>query len=856
MGFVGAGIAARTVGTLWRITDRHGYHCNHTTPQSRCPHMSVRCRAASGLQIAGCHAIGIINRTRIALSRVGGKRAGCWDNFRMDPNVWSEINDTARTSLEAFDAFTRLRQAGASHAAEEAEGAIVVPGASTEVPAVPRAVYGRADVVGHLLEQAEARCSRSPQLLAGAGGMGKSTIARLVATKLRHTDPRRRIWWISAADEERLSAGLVSVARDLGASTADQEAIRSHVVAGLGDIIDRVWRLLDRGPSRWLLVIDNADDPSLLGPSDGTGWIRSTRNGLLLITTRNGDETCWPDAEFIQVRPLPLEAAVDVLTDLAPHAGDGAAAAALAYRLGCLPLALRIAGMYLRQDFVSWRTFDDYRQALDTEGSAAVIGAFEHSDRSLVVTQTWELSLDALANSGRPQSRPLMWLLSCFAPGSRLPEELIIADAPDPALVSLLTSHGSASERRFAEFCMAGLQGLVMVGLIQRSNPADGPAGIELHPFISEVTRSVMESSNPVQTGIDPQAVRECATAVVQTALSRLDPGSAEHWPYFSALTPHVTGLLTSAAPHLSMRHRRTLLNSMVRCIASYMWSRAESRADQLAVDALALARWLAADHEPVYQRLRHMRAWSLREQGRFSEAEDLFREVLSELMRIPGGAMRGDTLRARHDLAWTIGRQGNWVDAEDQFREVLRRRRERRQRRGGRGDDPDILHTRCMLCWSIGKQGRWPEAERDYRQLADDRTGVLGPYHADTLDTRENIGKALAWQGRWAEAEREWDQLTALRSATLGERNPDALRTRQLAAYAAGRLARQDGNRSGRRRAIAVLQEILDAQIDACGEDHRETRETHALLEDLEGKPRPESAWPEDLPRPVPANS
>jgi hypothetical protein len=220
----------------------------------------------------------------------------------------------------------------------------------------------------------------------------------------------------------------------------------------------------------------------------------------------------------------------------------------------------------------------------------------------------------------------------------------------------------------------------------------------------------------------------------------------------------------------------------------------------------------------------------------------------------MPGGPMRGDTLRTRHDLAWTIGRQGNWADAEEQFRDVLRRRRERRRRRGGHGDDPDILHTRCMLCWSVGKQGRWAEAERDYRQLTADRAGVLGLYHPDTLDTRENIGKALAWQDRWAEAEREWDQLTALRSAALGEKNPDTLRARQLAAYAAGRLAREDGNRADRRRAIAVLREILDAQIDVRGDDHRETRETRALLADLEGKPRTESEWPEDLPHPTPS--
>ena len=777
---------------------------------------------------------------------------------RMDPNLWSEVNDAARTGIEAVQAFTGLRHGTGvpDHQAEVADDAVVVPGASTEVPAVPRAVHGRKDVVEHLVAKAEARRSHMTQVLAGAGGMGKSTIARLAARRVRDRDPRRRIWWISAANEERLSAGLVSVARDLGASIADQEAICTHIVAGLGDVADRVWRLLDRGPSWWLLVIDSADEPGLLGPADGTGWVRSTRNGLLLITTRNGDETSWPEAELIWVSPLSIGAAVDVLTDLAPQAGDRKAAAALAERLGCLPLALGIAGRYLRQDFVSWRTFGEYLLALGTEGTAEVITACEGPDGGLAVTRSWELSLDALASSGRPQSRPLMWLLSCFAPGSRIPLELITVTGPagqaTQPVRELLASGGQATARPWTESCMAGLRGLQTVGLIQRPDCSDRSAGIELHPFIAEVTRAAMDSSEPAQTGIDPRAVRECAATVTQAALNRLDPGNAEHWPSFRMLTPHVIDLLASTAPHLDMKHRRMLLNAMERCITSYIWARAEPRAQQLTTSTLALASRLAAGHEPVYQRLRHLYAWSLREQGSFPEAEVLFRQVLAEQTRMPGGQMCQDTLRTRHDLAWTIGRQGDWRAAEQQFRDVLRLRRQRRQQRGENGDDQDILHTRCMLYWSIGKQGRWAEAGRDYRQLTTDRAAILGSRHPDTLDTRENVGKALAWQGNWAQAGHEWSQLAALRSTTLGDKNPDTLRTRQLAAYAAGLLARESGNRAGRRKAAAALRDVLDAQLDVRGTDHRETRETRALQADLEGKPQPDSEWPEDIPHPV----
>src|SRR5262249_44792011 len=152
-----------------------------------------------------------------------------------------------------------------------------------------------------------------------------------------------------------------------------------------------------------------------------------------------------------------------------------------------------------------------------------------------------------------------------------------------------------------------------------------------------------------------------------------------------------------------------------------------------------------------------------------------------------------------------------------------LRDRRDRRHRLGESGDDADILHTRCMMNWCIGRQGRWAEAERAYRLLATDRADVLGPHHADTLDTRENIGKALAWQGLWDEAEMEWRNTAALREHMLGEEHPDTLRTRQLAAYATGLRAREAGKRVGRRKAIADLEHILDAQIQVRGQDHKE---------------------------------
>jgi hypothetical protein len=745
---------------------------------------------------------------------------------------------------------------------DQSERAFVVAGTSTAVPddPGPAVAHGRDDVVTRLVDLLVVRDRDHAQVLVGAGGMGKSTIARLVAAKACRNDPKRHIWWISAVNEEHLSGGLISLARQLGASTADQEAIRTHTVADLGDIADRIWYLLDESEPGWLLVIDNADDPNLLGPPNGRGWIRTANAGLLLVTSRNSNEFCWPGGvEFTPIGPLSAEAATDVLTDLAPHAGSRAAARDLAIRLGCLPLALRMAGMYLRRDFVAWPTFAEYRQALDIEGIAQVIEASQRAEPLALITQTWELSLDALEKAGLPQARSLLWLLSCYAPGSSIPADVVIASdklvsvrqrARDRhPLAKLLDPDQVRTRQLLAQDCLDGLNGLGSFSLVQAVRSHDQAGQIELHPFIAEVTQTVLNAGR--QGSVDPLLVRNSAVTAIGEAVRKLDVGRVEHWPRFHALTPHVQELLTSTAPHLGMRWRRDLLDCMTLCISSYVWSRAEPRAEQLAAEALERGRFLGCADSPAYLRLRYVQAWAIRDQDRFAEAAVALRQVLAAQRRLPGGATRADTLRTRHELGWTFGRLGQWADAEVELRQVLREWRARRQHRGLRGDDSFILHTRCKLCWCVGKQGHWDVAERDYRHLLDDRAAILGPDHADTLDTMESLGKAMAWQGKWAEAQAEFHRLAVGRARKLGERHPDALLAHQLETYAAGYQAALRNDRDAQRTAVARLEQILRHQEFVRGVEHRNTLDSRAFLAILRGTYSPNLSWTDDLPRP-----
>jgi hypothetical protein len=160
-------------------------------------------------------------------------------------------------------------------------------------PGWPVDLRGRQALLDKLL--ALIRGSRQgPAVLAGPGGSGKTTVAAALADYVRARGGQ--VWWISAIDPVTLLQGLTAVARQLGGTSPDVEAI----ARGVADAADRFWALLDSTAPRWLLVFDEADDPGVLaagsspaGVQDLTGWVRSSRRGVALVTSRETDPRIW-----------------------------------------------------------------------------------------------------------------------------------------------------------------------------------------------------------------------------------------------------------------------------------------------------------------------------------------------------------------------------------------------------------------------------------------------------------------------------------------------------------------------------------------------------------------------------------
>ena len=195
------------------------------------------------------------------------------------------------------------------------------------------------------------------------GGVGKSTVALALADYAgrRRWGGRRLVWWVSAADMISLTGGMATIALRLGATQVDLDAVSSASADGP----DRLWSLLQRARPGWLMIIDNADEPAILGtPSrerngagdglashdggrvgDGTGWVRPSSRGLVVVTSRDTDSNTWGrHARVHRIGNLEDSDAEQVLTDLAPGTGSRQELLALSQRLGGLPLALHLAG--------------------------------------------------------------------------------------------------------------------------------------------------------------------------------------------------------------------------------------------------------------------------------------------------------------------------------------------------------------------------------------------------------------------------------------------------------------------------------------------------------------------------------
>ncbi|MFJ2397365.1 tetratricopeptide repeat protein [Streptomyces sp. NPDC087843] len=658
--------------------------------------------------------------------------------------------------------------------------------------------------------------------LTGLGGTGKSTVALRVAEAA--LDRGQRVWWVSTVDAASVTADLLNLAQALGADTTEIAAAR----AGQLNACDVVWSQLET-QSDWLLVFDNADDLQTLAVKDrllrdGNGWIRGSRSGLLLVTTRNSDPSHWGRRVALETVGCLSDAdGARVLLDLAPHAGAATEAEELAKRLGGLPLALHHTGSHLALPFARERTFVTYQHSLETDLPAALSAEGSASNRE-VVTTTWELSLDELHNSGIPQARGLLGVLAWFAAPTPIP-----SDGIDHAIL------GQVCDEISSTAVASGLRALSSAGLIEIQLPTGRPKddrhdgfGVVLHPLVAETTRHRHLTHGTSRT--------HAATAVdlLTAATRRLDTEDPADWPPWFAWLPHVDELLTQAPAHQT--EIVALADVAVRSSKMLLWAGSYPSSLKMAESALHYTKSIGPEH-PSTLHLLFRQASASFYLNRYAEAERLYRALLTAQQRILGPE-HPDSLNTANEIAWSVAGRGDFIESEHLYRTLLPV-----QERILGTEHPDTLGTRYGIARSVAGQGRHAEAERLYHDLVPIQRRVRGPEHPYVLTTQFGIAESVAGQGRHSEAEQLYRDVHRAEERVLGPHHPHTLNAR----YGIAASLIEQGELS---TAEHLLRDLLPIQQRVLGPNHASTQSTARTLRSLT-EPRQQSVARSNRPSP-----
>ena len=210
--------------------------------------------------------------------------------------------------------------------------------------------------------------------------------------------------------------------------------------------------------------------------------------------------------------------------------------------------------------------------------------------------------------------------------------------------------------------------------------------------------------------------------------------------------------------------------------------------------------------------------AYSLDGQGRYAEAEPLYRKALEIRTRVLGEDHR-DTANSYNNIAYNLGAQGHYAKAEPLYRKAL----EISIRVLGE-DHPDTAINYNNIAGNLDAQGRHAEAEPLYRKALEIRTRVLGEDHRDTATNYNNIASNLGAQGHHAKAEPLYRKALEIRIRVLGKDHPNTATSYNNIASNLDAQGRHD-------EAEPLYQKALEIRTRVLGEDHPNTATSYSNI-------------------------
>jgi tetratricopeptide (TPR) repeat protein len=596
---------------------------------------------------------------------------------------------------------------------------------------------GRDELLARLrtqLQAGQATALSQPQAIIGLGGIGKTQIA--VEYAYRYHQDYQVVLWARAESTEALTSSYVTIATLL--NLPEQEAQDQEIMVQAV----KVWLQRHSG---WLLILDNADDlslvPAFLPPALGGHLLLTTRVFIAgYLASRIEVDTLAPEqGALFLLRRASLISPDATLEHVSPQERD--LAIRVSQELGGLPLALDQAGAYLEATGTALAAYQQIYQRHRTVLLAQ--RRAQGSDHPEPVASTWSLSF-AHVEAMNPAAADLLRLCAYLAPDA-IAEEILTQGAAHlgPVLGPV------ASDAFLLGQAVEALRAYSLIG----RDPS--LQTLSMHRLVQAVVRDALDASGR-------QSWMERAIRAVQATLP-----TVEHvnWPQWERLLAHAQACAAWMDPQeIHLQETAVVLQQT----GWYLTERARySEAEPLLERAYQMStQEQGAEHLDTARDASTL-AELYRAQGKYEQAEPLYVRALA-IREQQLGPLHPHTATSLNNLAVLYRAQGKYEQAEPL---VARALAIREQQLGPL--HPDTATSLNYLGGLYRAQGKYEQAEPLVARALAIREQQLGPLHPDTATSLNNLAELYRAQGKYEQAEPLVARALAIREQQLGPLHP-----------------------------------------------------------------------------------
>lgn len=631
------------------------------------------------------------------------------------------------------------------------------------------------------------------------------------------------IFYIDASSISSLQTDLTSAIRSLGVTYLH------------GTYNDALAFLSHSYGIRWLLIYDNADDPSV--PVDD--YFPQCDNGTIIVTTRNAQHAGLAPDSSIEIGPMDEEEAVRALLRAAQFSNgvtddEQVQARAIVMELGCLPVAIVQAGRFCSasrslRNYLSIfkkqprkllersndRQQDRYRYpsafaALSVSHKELsdvaktllhMLTFFHHSDIPLIALRVAvESNFEDITNYvPRPVAHEdvLRRLNECLRPGGDW-DDLHIQDMLDSlekySIISI-TKSTTTQLFRFHPLTRVWAQSIIQEQdkvlywsmAVQVMTSCSSKRHKRLRRSLLPHIHAVLDTPLPIHPNSG------AAFARLLSEYGSIDKAS-HIWEDVRERCIEVHGLENPVTIKAARKLANTLRETNVQ------------RAELLGLESVELSKRVG-DKETIIDASRDA-AVTFQKSKKWKEAGELLRGALDMVITLKGGTS-DDAMKISEDLALSHQEQGQWAEAEALRIRVLEVRQKKLQPEHAR-----VIEAMENLAETYLQQGRWKEAAQLQEHVLAVRSRLLGAAHPDTMTVLADLAISYQRLGNWNDAATLQLEILHNRQTLLPKHHPDVLE-------AMANVAATYCNQGRWTRAEELQREVMNARQKLLGKEH-----------------------------------